>query len=107
LEGLGALNAGEAPIELLEAAATGFGELGAGGLEAVGRGALAVALAQARDPQAEEAAHAAARLGRRAGVPAAEALAHLALAELDPASDHRAVARTLQNECGLLGLLGP
>jgi len=107
LEGLGALNAGEAPVELLEAAATGFADVGAGVLEAWARGAHAVALARVGDPNAADAALAAGRLGRRSGVVAAEALASLALAELDPGSDHQVVARTLQHECGLLGLLGP
>ena len=48
------------------------------------------------------------RLGRQAGVDAAEALAYLALAELDadPSSEYRQLARALQEECGLLGLSG-
>jgi len=106
LEGLGALNAGEAPVDLLDAAATGFAELGAGVLEAWARGAHAVALVRAGDPAAAEAALTAGRLGRRTGVAAAEVLAQLALAELEPGADHQVTARTLQRECGLLGLLG-
>jgi DNA-binding SARP family transcriptional activator len=106
-EGLGALNAGEAPVELLEAAAVGFVDLGAGVLEAWARGAQAVALVRAGDPNAADAALAAGQLGRRSGVVAVEALAYLARAELEPGADHLVVARTLQAECGLLGLLGP
>jgi DNA-binding SARP family transcriptional activator len=109
LEGLGALNAGEAPVEPLEAAATAFSELGAGVLEAWARGAAAVALARAADADARGAALAAEALGRRLGVRAAELLAQVALAELDSdaRSKHRAAAESLQAECGLLGLLGP
>ena len=106
-EGLGALNAGEAPVELLEAAANGFAELGAGVLEAWSRSAHAVALVRTGDPNARETALEAGRLGRRAGVHVAEVLAYLALAELEPGSDHEVLARTMQRECGLLGLLGP
>jgi DNA-binding SARP family transcriptional activator len=108
-EGLGALNGGEAPIELLAATAEGFAQLGAPVLEAWARGALAVALARADDAAAADAAAAAARLGRTSGVAAAEALAAVALAELDDDRDsaHHALALTLQQECGLFGLLAP
>jgi DNA-binding SARP family transcriptional activator len=108
-EGLGALNVGDAPVEILEAAATGFVEIGAAVLETWARGALAVALARAGDPDARDAALAAERLGRRRGVAAAQVLAHVALAELElePAAEHGRLARALQEECGLLGLLGP
>ena len=108
IEGLGALNAGEAPVELLEATAGGFRELGAAVLEAWARAALAVALVRAGDPEAGNAARAAERLGRGAGVDAAKALAYLALGELDAdsSSEYRSLARALQEECGLLGLSG-
>jgi DNA-binding SARP family transcriptional activator len=108
-EALGALNAGEAPVELLEATANGFLEAGAAVLETWTRGALAVALVRAGDPEARDEALAAERLGRRSGVAAAQALAYIALAELDPEpnSEYGRLARTLQEECGLLGLLGP
>jgi DNA-binding SARP family transcriptional activator len=108
-EGLGALNAGEAPVELLEAAANGFVEVGAPVLETWARGALAVALVRAGDPDAPSAALAAERLARRYGVAAAQVLAHVALAELDheQAAEHRGLTRALQEECGLLGLLRP
>jgi DNA-binding SARP family transcriptional activator len=107
-EGLGALNAGEAPVELLEATANGFGEIGAGVLETWSRSALAVALVRAGDPEAEQEARAAERLGRGAGVDAAEVLGFFALAELDadPRSEYRRLARALQDDCGLGGLLG-
>ncbi len=108
VEGLGALNAGEAPVELLEATTSGFRDLGAAVLETWARGALAVALARAGDPRAGNEARAAERLGRQSGVSAAQALAYLALAELDadPSSEYQELARALQEECGLLGLPG-
>jgi len=105
-EGLGALAAGEAPVQLLEATAGGFRELGAEVLEAWARGALAVALVRAGDPDGGQEARAAEQLGRRAGVGAAEALAYLALSELDadPGSANARLAHALQEDCGLLGL---
>ena len=108
VEGLGALNAGEAPVELLDATASGFRDLGAAVLEAWARGALAIALARSGDPRAGNEARAAERLGRQAGVDAAEALAYLALAELDPdpTSEYQQLARALQDDCGLRGLPG-
>ncbi|MFL5927436.1 MAG: winged helix-turn-helix domain-containing protein [Gaiellaceae bacterium] len=107
-EALGELNAGEAPVELLRATASGFRELGAGVLETWAHAALAIALARAGDPEAEGEARAAERLGRRAGVGAAEVLVFLALAELDPdpGSEYDWLARALQEECGLVGVLG-
>jgi DNA-binding SARP family transcriptional activator len=107
-EGLGELNAGEAPVELLETAANGFVEAGANVLEAWARAALALALVRAGDPQARSAALAAEQFGRRSGVAAAQALAYVALGELDadPGSEYWRLARTAQEECGLSGLLG-
>jgi DNA-binding SARP family transcriptional activator len=107
-EGLGGLAAGEAPVELLEATVTGFVDVGAGVLETWTRAALAVALARAGDPEAQNEALAAERLGRRHGVVVAQALAYAALAEIDPerSSEYASLAHRLQEECGLLGLLG-
>ena len=95
VEGLGALNAGEAPVALLEATASGFREVGAAVLETWARGALAVALARAGDTERRRT-----RRVPRSGSAAKpvssrrEVLAYLALAELDadPSSEYRQLA---------------
>ena len=108
-EGLGAVREGKSPVTLLEHAISGFRALGAGVLEAWARGALAVALARAGDPDAREAALQAEGVGRVSGVVATRVLAYRALAELDPVtkSDYDTLAATLQKEHSLGGLGAP
>lgn len=101
LEGTGRLGLGQAPVEILGRAATNTRLLGAGVLEVWALAALSLAEARARNPQARELALGAEATARRAGVPGAKALAHLALgyAELsdrtsgDPAGAQRSTGR--------------
>ena len=78
-------------------------------LETWARGALAVALARAGDPDAREAALQAEGVGRVSGVVATCVLAYRALAELDPVtkSDYDTLAAALQKEHSLGGLGAP
>jgi DNA-binding SARP family transcriptional activator len=103
LEALGALRRGDGPVPFLGEAATRFRELGAGVLETWARAALALARARTGDPRAAAAAREAERLARLRGVPGGQALAFIALAELDDdqASEHWDSVRALQAACSL------
>lgn len=80
-EGAGRLRLGEAPLEPLSAAASGARSIGAGVLEAWALACLALAEARAGNPQARELGLAAEATARRAAVPGAQAIAHLALGQ--------------------------
>jgi DNA-binding SARP family transcriptional activator len=83
-EGWSALAEPEAAVEPLESAAARFRALGAGSLEAWARALAALALVRSGAPDAREAALAAESVARITGVAAAQAIAHRALAEIDP-----------------------
>jgi DNA-binding SARP family transcriptional activator len=104
LEGLGALRRGEGRAPFLAAIEVRFRELGAGVLETWARAALGLARARTGDPRAGAVALDAERLARLRGVPGAQALARLALAELDDerASDRWDSFRTLEAACSLV-----
>ena len=86
-----------------EAAADGFRRLGAGVLEAWARSLAALAAAHGGGPDARDQAVVAESLARASGSGAARMLAHLALAEVDPAhgDDNRRLAATASAESGL------
>lgn len=101
--GLGALRAGEAVADDLGAAAAGFGALGAEVLQVWCLAVRALGMVRAGRPDALPAAQEAEARARAAAVPGAEALAHLALARLQPEQEaaHLDVARAIAGECGL------
>jgi DNA-binding SARP family transcriptional activator len=103
LGGLGALRAGEECAGMLQDAATGLREVGAGVIEAWARCALALALARAGNPDAREAAIQGEGFARLAGVRAPQALAYLALARLDGDrdSEYRSLADEIERQYGL------
>ncbi len=110
-EGLAALAEGwssladpEAALEPLESAATRFRVLGAGTLEAWARGLTALAMVRAGAPDARETALAAEAVARSTGVAVAQAMAHRALAHLDPNGAHelRSAADAVLDEAGLV-----
>jgi len=101
-EGLAALEDPAGALEPLEGAAGRFRGLGAGSLEAWVRAFAALAAARAGTPDAREAALAAESVARSSGVTVAQAIAHRALAELDPGSDELgAAADVLLADAGL------
>jgi DNA-binding SARP family transcriptional activator len=108
VEGAGRLASGEAPAELLSLAAGRFRVLGAGVLESWALACAALAEARSGAPQARQAALAAEASARSAGVPGAQALAHLALGvearhacSARIAAEHLRLARSLAQVCGL------
>ena len=104
LEGWGALRAGDDATELFDWAVDASRALGAGVLEAWARAGLALAAARAAEPEAKAAALQAEVAARLVGVKGAQGLAYLALAECEPgaASEHRALARSVEEECGIV-----
>jgi DNA-binding SARP family transcriptional activator len=101
-EGLAALAEADGALEPLEAAATAFRSLGAGSLEAWARAMAALAAARSGLPDAREAALAAEAVARSSGIPAAQAVALRALAELEPgAGELRAAADQVLADAGL------
>lgn len=104
LEGLGALVAGERGTDALDEAVRSSRALGAGVLEAWARAALALAAARDGDAEARQAALQAEVSARVAGAKGAQGLAYLALAECDPAAapEYQALARAIEDECGLV-----
>jgi DNA-binding SARP family transcriptional activator len=103
IEGVLRLYDGQPAAEVLEEAALRFRRLGAGVIEMWAHSGLAVALAAEERPEARQAALAAGRAARSAGVPSAEALALLALGLTEGAAgaEHLALARSLAEQCGL------
>jgi DNA-binding SARP family transcriptional activator len=94
---------GRPAVEAFEEAALGFRRLGAGVAETWARSGLALALAGQGHPDAHEAAVAAVRWARSAGVPSAEAPALLALGLLagDEGSEYLALARSVAEQGGM------
>jgi DNA-binding SARP family transcriptional activator len=103
LEGIGRLRAGDGARDAFECAIIAGRAMGAGVIEAWGRGGLALALARSGDPDAREAAVQAEAFARSVGVRAAQLLAFQALAEIDDGigSEFHAHADDLRRECGL------
>ncbi len=108
LEVAGRLELGKDPVEACSVAASAFRALGASTLEAWALACQALAEARSDHPGAEQVCRAAEAIARRAGVPGASALAHLALGQLadDTSSrsrraDHLRLARLLARDCGL------
>ena len=103
LQGWGEAYAGGKTAALLDQAAWEFQQLGARVLEAWARGLLSLALARQGDPTAQESAQQAERLARTTATPAACYFAYQALARMDlpRASDYRALAQRIEQECGL------
>jgi DNA-binding SARP family transcriptional activator len=101
--GLGELRAGGSAPAPLEEAVGRFRKLGAATLEAWARGAHALALARADDPEARRAALEAESFARLVGVAAPQAFSYLALAELglDAGDEYRALARGIGEQCSL------
>jgi DNA-binding SARP family transcriptional activator len=102
-EGWGALLAGEPAVELFEQAIGSARALGAGVVEAWARGAHSLAAARGGEPEARQTALQAEVSARIAGVKAAQGLAYLALSEGidDAASEYGALARMIEEECGI------
>jgi DNA-binding SARP family transcriptional activator len=93
----------EAVITAADAAADGFRRLGAGVPEAWARALAALAAARDERPDARDQAMVAESLARTTGSAAPRMLAHLALADVDPAhgDDHRRLAAAAGAESGL------
>jgi DNA-binding SARP family transcriptional activator len=104
LEGLGALAAGNPAAEVLDQAVRLSRALGAGVLEAWARAALALAAAGDDDAEARQAALQAEVSARVVGAKGAQGLAYVALARCDPAAaaEYEALARAIEEECGLV-----
>ena len=104
LEGLGGLVAGDPGAGALEQAVRSSRALGAGVLEAWARAALALVAARDGDVEARQAALQAEVSARVAGAKGAQGFAYLALAHSDPeaASEYQALARAIEDECGLV-----
>ena len=103
ITGVAGLWRGQPDPDPFEAAALAFRRLGAGVGEVWARCGLAVAVACEQHPDARQVALEADRAARSAGVPAAEALAMLALAltETDKRSEYLALATTIAQQSGL------
>lgn len=107
-EGWAALRSRDDAVAPLRTAVDGFARLGATTLETWSRSALALALARTGDPGARGVAQRAEADARAAGARGALAIAHLALAELEPArEEHRSIAEAIAAECALVLPLVP
>jgi DNA-binding SARP family transcriptional activator len=102
IEAGGRLMEGEAPIELLSDTMQRARTLGAGALEAIALGEMAMAQAAAQMPDARQIALSAEAFGRRVGVPCALALSHFALARGGQDRDEH-IRQGIQyaDECGI------
>lgn len=101
-EGLAALDDPDGALEPFDAAATRFRGLGAASLESWARAFSALAAVRAGALDSREAALAAESVARASGVAVSQAIAHRALAELDPGSGELgAAADALLADAGL------
>lgn len=103
LGGWAGINAGGAPVDLLEHATASLRRLGAATLEAWAQGLLALAMARQGAPEAREVALQAEAFARSSGVPNAQLYPYLALALLDSdrASDFVALAENIRRETAI------
>lgn len=99
----GAEAPGEVRVAAAERASSLARRLGAGVLEAFARGLAAYGMAEARNPEARDAALAAESMARATGTSAPRLLAYAALADCDPSrgAEYQALADTVRRETGL------
>jgi DNA-binding SARP family transcriptional activator len=109
LEGWGTLAAGEDAVRLFELAVQTSRALGAGVLESWARAGLSLAEARSGAPEARASALQAEVAARLVGAKGAQGLAYLALADCDPSAsaEYRALARAIEEECGIVLPAGP